>query len=176
MPRYFKPKVIYSILIAIFNQRFICMKKLSLFLSIFVLFFFSACSTPTLSNPFKSKVKKEYFTGGKLRSEFIMTDESGQNGLLKKYGYNGKLNSTVSIERGVKNGVETLFDQHGRVMKKTPYVHGKRQGVLEAYYPNGDVMAQITYVNNIRHGKAVKYNKDGSINQQVTFHNGRLSN
>jgi len=150
------------------------MKKLSFFLSIFVLFFLSACSTPTLSNPFKSKVKKEYFTGGKLRSEFIMTDKNGQNGLLKKYGYNGKLNSTVPIEGGVKHGTETLFDQHGRIIKKTPYVNGKRQGVLEAYYPNGDVMAQITYSNNIKHGKAVKYNRNGSINQQVTFHNGRL--
>ena len=161
---------------AIFNQRFISMKKLSFFLSIFVLFFFSACSTPTLSNPFKSKIKKEYFTGGKLRSEFIMIDESGQNGLLKKYGYNGKLTSTVQIQHGVKNGAEILFDSKGRVIKKTPYVNGKRQGILEAYYPNGDVMAQITYVNNIRHGKAIKYNKNGSINQQVTFHNGRLSN
>jgi len=151
------------------------MKKLSFFLSIFVLFFLSACSTPTLSNPFKSKVKKEYFTGGKLRSEFIMTDKNGQNGLLKKYGYNGKLNSTVTIESGVKHGTETLFDQHGRIIKKTPYVNGKRQGVLEVYYPNGDVMAQITYANNIKHGKAVKYNRNGSINQQVTFHNGRLS-
>lgn len=159
----------------IFNQRFMCMKKLSFFLAVCVLFFLSACSTPSI--PFVGKkVKKEYFTGGKLRSEFIMSDESGQNGLLKKYGYNGKLNSTVPIEHGVKNGNELLFDSRGRVIRKTPYVNGRKQGVLEAYYPNGDVMAQITYVNNIRHGKAVKYNKDGSINQTVVFQNGRLSN
>jgi len=100
------------------------MKKLSFFLSIFVLFFFSACSSPRVPEPLKSipnpiptavpnlfgnNVKKEYFTGGKLRSEFIMSDKSGQNGLLKKYGYNGKLTSTITIRNGVKNGAETLL-------------------------------------------------------------------
>ncbi len=151
------------------------MQKLSFFLSLFVLLFLSACSTPSL--PFVgSKVKKEYFTGGQLRSEFIMSDNTGQNGLLKKYGYNGKLNSTVQIERGMKNGMETLFDQKDRVLKKTPYVNSKKEGVLEAYYPNGELMATITYHNNLKHGKAIKYNKDGSINQQVQFHNGQLAN
>jgi len=151
------------------------MKKLSFFLSFFVLFFLSACSSPKISNPFKNSVKKEYFTGGKVRSKFVMSDESGQNGLLHKYGYNGKLNSTVTIQHGVKHGTETLFDGHGRIIKKTPYVNGKKEGVLTAYYTNGDIMAQITYLNNIKHGKAVKYNKNGTINQQVTFHNGRLA-
>ena len=140
------------------------------------MFFLNSCSTPTV--PFsqkKVKVKKEYFTGGKLRSEFVITDSNGQNGLLKKYGYNGKLNSTVPIVHGVKNGNELLFDGKGRILKKTPFVNGQKQGILKAYYPNGDIMAQITYVNNIKHGKAVKYNKDGSINQAVVFLNGKLS-
>ena len=177
------------------------MKKTSFFLSIFVLLLLSACSTPNVPEPlhhipnplpnnipnplptipgisgiFANNVKKEYFTGGKVRSEFIMSDKSGQNGLLKKYGYDGKLTSTVPIRRGVKHGTEILFDSHGRIIKKTPYVRGRKSGVLEAYYPNGEVMAQITYVNNIRHGRAVKYNKDGSINQQVIFKDGYLAN
>jgi len=155
-----------------------------------LLFFFSACSTPSVPEPlknipnpiptsvpnlFEGNVKKEYFTGGKIRSEFIMSDKSGLNGLLKKYGYNGKLTSTVQIHHGVMHGTEVLFDAKGRVLKKTPYVKGKKDGVLEVYYPNGDVMAQITYVNNIRQGRAIKYNKDGSINQEVLFQNGHLA-
>lgn len=122
-----------------------------------------------------SNVKKEYFTGGKIRSKFIMSDKTGQNGLLKRYGYNGKITSTVHIKNGVKNGIETLFDGYGRVLKKTPYKNGRKNGIVAVYYPNGDPMAEITYVNNIRHGRAVKYNKDGSINEQVVFNNGRLT-
>jgi len=162
------------------------MKKV---LFLLVVFIFTGCNnianipspipkidTSKMKNIFGSNVKKDYFTGGKLRSEFIMSDKSAQNGLLKKYGYNGKLNSTVNIENGVKHGTETLFDQSGRVLKKTPYVQGRKQGVLAAFYPNGQTMATITYVNNVKHGKAVKYNTDGSINQQVTFKNGNIAN
>lgn len=152
------------------------MKKLSVLLSIFALFFLNACTTPSLSNPFSNHVKKEYFTGGQLRSEFFMSDSTGQNGLLKKYGYDGKLTSTVPIVNGVNHGEEKLFDAKGRIIRKTPYVHGKKEGVMEAYYPNGDVMVQIAYHNGKKHGKAVKYNKDGSINKEVTFYNDQLAN
>ncbi len=166
------------------------MKKYFFSLSLLVLFFLTACSTlgvpetpknmpsPILDavpNLFGSNVKKDYFTGGKIRSEFIMSDETERNGLLKKYGYEGKLTSTVAIRNAIKHGTETLFDAEGRVLRKTPYNNGMKQGILEAYYPNGDVMATITYVNDIKHGKAVKYNKNGSINQQVEFRNGRDS-
>lgn len=151
------------------------MKQLTVLLSIFVLFFVNACTTPDIANPFASNVKKEYFTGGQLRSEFFMTDSTGHNGLLKKYGYNGKLNSTVPIVNGMKEGDEKLYDAQGRMIKKTPYVRGKKEGVMEAYYPNGDVMIQISYLHDLKHGKAVKYNKDGSINQEVTFYHGELA-
>jgi len=167
------------------------MKNLSFFIAMYILIFLSACSTPqvpktvnNIPNPiptavpnlFGSNVKKEYFTGGKLRSEFIMSDKTGQNGLLKKYGYNGKLTSTVTILKGQKHGTETLFDQKGAVLKRTPYNYGKKEGTLEAYYPNGDVMATIPYKNDLKHGKAIKYNKDGSINAQATYSFGRLTN
>ena len=167
------------------------MKKYFFFLSLLTLLLLSACSSSRVPEPltnipnplpsavpnlFGSNVKKEYFTGGKLRSEFIMSDKTERNGLLKKYGYNGKLTSTVSIRNGIKHGTEVLFDGKGRALKKTPYTNGRKEGILEAYYPNGDMMATITYVNNIKHGKAIKYNRDGSINQQVQFHTGRASN
>ena len=79
------------------------MKKLSLLLASFMLFSLLGCSTPSL---LRDKVKKEYFTGGQLRSEFIMSDDTEQNGLLKKYGYSGDLISTAEIRNGVNDGVE----------------------------------------------------------------------
>jgi len=169
------------------------MRKYSFPLSVsLTLVFLSACTTPNILQPlknipnplpfvsmpniFNTNVKKEYFTGGKLRSEFIMSDKTGQNGLLKKYGYNGKLTSSVQIHRGIKHGTETLFSPNGRILKETPYQNNRKEGTLKAYYPNGDIMATITYVNDLKHGKATKYNRDGSINQEATFQQGRLSN
>ena len=49
------------------------MKKLSLLLSALILLSFTACSSPGFS---EKKVKKEYFTNGDIRTEFIMDDDT----------------------------------------------------------------------------------------------------
>ncbi len=152
------------------------MKKLTFILFVIGLYLFAACSTPELSSPFGKKVKKEYFTGGQLRSEFIMDDDSGHNGLLKQYGYDGKLTSTTEIRNGVKHGVEILYDSRGRVLRKTPYYKNRRHGVVVVYYPNGEPLATISYVKGVKHGKAVKYNKNGSIFEKAMFKNGKRVN
>ena len=152
------------------------MKKITLLLSLFMLFAFSGCSTPVLPIPFGKKVKKEYFTGGQIRSEFIMDDSSGQNGVLKKYGFDGKITSVAHIRNGVRDGVETWYDKKGRVLMKVPYVNGKKHGVQEAYYENGDIMMSTTYENGIKSGPATAYRKDGSIYKQVMFDHGKIVN
>jgi len=149
------------------------MKKLSLLLSIVVLLFLSACTSPGLSG---KTVKKEYYTGGQIRSEFIMNDDSGQNGLLKKYGYSGHITSITHILNGVPNGTETGYDEKGRLLWKSNYVNGKKEGIQEAYYPNGDVMVSYTYKNGVKHGPAQTYDKDGSIHRRVIYSHGRISN
>jgi len=148
------------------------MTRISFFLSIFIFIFFTACSTPDLSD---KKVKKEYFTGGQIRSEFIMDDDSGRNGLLKKYGYEGYLTSTAQIRNGMKNGIETWYDKQGRVLMRVPYVNGKKEGIQKAYYPNGDIMISTTYQDGMRHGEAITYKQDGSIYKQVFFENDKMT-
>ena len=149
------------------------MKKLSLFLSIFVLLFLNACQGPSLSD---ETVKKEYYTGGQIRSEFIMNDASGQNGLRKEYGYDGHVRSTVHIRNGVPHGIATGYDESGRVLSKVTYINGKKDGMSEAYYQNGDVMVSYTYVNGIKEGPAQTYNKDGSIHRRVIYRNDKIVN
>jgi antitoxin component YwqK of YwqJK toxin-antitoxin module len=149
------------------------MKKLSLLLSVFVLLSFTACDGPSLSG---KTVKKTYFTGGGLQTEFIMDDKSGQNGVLKKYGFSGKLTSSVHIVNGVENGAETLYDKDGRVMRKLNYVNGRLEGIQSAYYTNGDVMVTYTYRNGVRNGVAQTYRRDGSVEKRVMYKNDRLSN
>jgi len=148
------------------------MKALSLFLVLFSLIFFTACEGPSLGG----NVKKEFYTGGKIRSEFIMTDSTGQNGKLKKYGYEGHLTSVVNIRNGVKDGMEVWYDIKARVIRNIPYVNGRIHGTLKEFYPNGDVLATIPYQSGIKNGEAFSYNKDGSIHRKVLFRNGRMIN
>jgi antitoxin component YwqK of YwqJK toxin-antitoxin module len=150
------------------------MKKISIFLSFLLALSITGCTPSTLSTPFAKNVKKEYFTGGRVRSELIMENGSPQNGILKKYGYDGKLTSVVHIANGVKNGTESWYDKHGRILMKVPYVNGRKHGVKEAYYPNGDVMISTTFVNGVKDGEAMTYRRDGSLHQKVTFKNGKI--
>ena len=149
------------------------MKKLSLLLLALLLLAFAGCNAPSFM---RKKVKKEYFTGGQIRTEFIMDDNTGQNGLFKKYGYNGNVTSMVKIRNGVKDGVETGFDEKGRILWKLTYINGKQEGQQYAYYPNGDIMLSFTYVSDQKHGPAMTYNKDGSISKKVIYQQGRIIN
>lgn len=156
----------------IYNQG-VSMKQFYLWLSMFVLLSLTACDGPSLAG---KKVERTYFTGGGLQTEFIMDDKSGQNGLLKKYGYNGKMTSSVRIANGVKSGLETLYDDHGRVLRKLTYVNGRLEGIQSAFYPNGDLMVTYTYKDGIKHGPAQTYRKDGRVDKKVIYKNDKLSN
>ncbi len=149
------------------------MKKLSLFLSIFILLFLSACQGPGLSG---ETVQKEYYTGGQIRSEFILSDKTGQNGLRKEYGYDGHVISTSNIRNGVPHGITKGYDDKGRILSQVNYINGKKEGMYEAYYPNGDVMVSYTYENGIKEGPAQTYNRDGSVNRRVIYSNDKIVN
>ncbi len=146
------------------------MKILSLFLVLLPLLFFTACDGPSLGK----KVKKEYFTGGKIRSEFFMSDSTGQNGILKKYGYDGHLTSTVNMRNGVKDGTEIWYNNKGGVLMHIPYVNGRKHGIQKTFYPNGDTMIYYTYKNGLKDGEAKAYRIDGSIHKQAVYKYDKL--
>lgn len=147
------------------------MKYISAILISLFLLLITGCETPSLGG---HRVKKEYFTNGQLRSEFIMSDETGMNGLLKQYGPDEELTSTVEIRNGVKNGIEKLYDDEGRVIKTTPYINGKKHGYEKGYFPNGDVWFAMPYRNGVLNGKAYIYRQDGTVLRQATYKEGKI--
>jgi len=154
-------------------RKVIHMKLFTFFLMLSTLFLFTSCDAPDLSG---KKVKREYFTGGKIRSEFFMDDDSGQNGTLKLYGYNGKVTSISHLTNGVKDGLETLYDEEGHIIRQTPYVNGRKHGIVKVLYPNGENAATIPYYRGLKQGRAVAYNPNGSVSKTATFRNGKLIN
>ena len=156
------------------------MKRLLLLLTFSLMIVFSGCEktggpAPSAAPPYAGqKIKKEYYTGGMLSSEFIMSDNTGMNGTLKRYGYDGLLTSIVPIKNGVKNGKENMYDPEGKVIMSIPYVNGRIDGIVTKYYPNGDPMVTITYKGGYKNGPAKKYRKDGKIYEEVVFKDDRL--
>lgn len=150
------------------------MKKLSILLFISILFTLNGCKNE--ASPGNKTVKKEYYTGGDLRSEFIMDDASGKNGLRKEYRYNGILASTVRIRNGVNDGMKLIYDNNGLIIRRIPYVNGEIHGTVQDLYPNGDILATIPYKNGMRNGQAFSYSTDGSVYRSVTFKNNKIVN
>ena len=150
------------------------MKKLSILLLLSILFALNGCNIePSLGD---KKVKKEYYTGGDIRSEFIMDDSTGKNGILKEYRYHGILASTVRIRNGVNDGMKLVYDNNGLVIRRIPYVNGEIHGTVQDLYPNGDILATIPYTNGMRNGQAFSYSTDGSVYRSVTFKNNKIVN
>lgn len=145
-------------------------RRISFFLILSFILFLSGCEGPS----FGKSVKKEYFPNGQVRSEFIMSDNTGMNGLLRLYGPDEELTSTVEIRNGVKNGIEKLYDEQGRVLKTTPYVNGKKHGYEKGYFPNGDVWFMLPYKNGVLNGRAYMYRQDGTLLRKATYKEGRI--
>jgi antitoxin component YwqK of YwqJK toxin-antitoxin module len=146
-------------------------KKLFILISIFTILLLTGCDSPT---PFGSKVEKTYFTGGKVSSTYTWEDSTGKNGILKKYGYNGKITSSVHIVNAVKDGIESMYDDHGRIIQQIPYVNGRIHGTKVAFYPNGDKMITYTYQYGMKNGYAYAYNPDGTVAKKARYKNNRL--
>ena len=149
------------------------MKIKSLFILATLILLLTSCESPSL---YGKKVKKDYFTGGQVRSEFIMDDDTEQSGVFKTYGYEGELTSVVAIHNGVKDGIETGYDKKKRILWKTPYVNGKEHGTSKAFYPNGEVMVSYTYVNGFKQGYAHTYYKDGKVDRKVLYRRNKIIN
>lgn len=149
------------------------MKHFSLILLAAFITIFSGCGGdgPSTTSSFGKNVKKEYYTGGMIRSEFIMDDNTEMNGIRKEYGYDGKLTSMATIRNGVKEGTEKWYDPDNRVILTVPYVDGRKDGTQTAYYPNGQPMITIPFVKGMKHGTAVAYKKDGSVYQTIKYQN-----
>ena len=147
-------------------------QRLTLILSLFILFLLSACDTPS----FGKKVDKEYYTGGKLRSEFIWSDSTGKNGIQKTYGFEGHQTSSVRIVNGVRDGIMTVYDKEGRVIKQIPYVNGQINGIEKAFYPNGDRMITFSYQNGMKNGYAYSYYPNGQVCRKAKYKNNSLVN
>jgi len=148
-------------------------KKLFLLLSTFTILFFTGCESPSL---FGGKVEKEYFTGGQISSTYTWSDKSGKNGILRKYGYEGHMTSSVHIRNGVKDGIETLYDKHARVIQQIPYVNGRIHGTVKAFYPNGSRMITYSYRYGMKDGYAFAFNPDGTVNKKAKYKNNRRIN
>jgi len=145
-------------------------KHYILWITVAALLWITGCTPPSLDG---KRVKREYFPKGQLKSEFIMDDNSGKNGILKEYGLEGKVIVVTPIRNGVKNGVQKRYDNEGRLALETTYVNGIKNGPQRAYYDNGQLWYILPFKNGVLDGHAVMYDRKGKRIREAYYKNGK---
>lgn len=132
------------------------------------------------------KIKKEYDSNGKLRSEREI-DDGEYNGFYKIYNENEILIESGNLINGKKNGEVKYFDELGNLIKTAKFENGIPNGLVETFFQNGnkqskgyfkdglqDGLTQAWYENGAK--KSITNHKRGNRNGEcfIFFENGNL--
>jgi antitoxin component YwqK of YwqJK toxin-antitoxin module len=94
----------------------------------------------------QTKKLETYYFNGKLKSEYIYTDES--NYIVKNYYSNGQLMEKGQFEGGLMSGVWIRYDEKGQVQATGSYDKGLKQGEWVIYNPVSMSKTYVQYDKN----------------------------
>ena len=77
-----------------------------------------------------------------------------------RFFVDGVVSEEVSLEFGVKHGVQVLYDA-GVLTDSVWWVNGKREGVAKSFRGDGSLNWEVPYVNDQKEGKATQRNSEG---------------
>lgn len=122
---------------------------LSLLLSVFIL---AGCS----------KIKKEYYPDGTLKSEVTMRGDE-KNGRSTYYFENGNKELEMYYKGNQLEGVYEKFDIEGNRLESTEYSGDKKNGKSATFYPNGKTATIAFFENDIIVGEYREYHPNGQL-------------
>ena len=92
---------------------------------------------------------------------------------VEKYYSDGKVESSVFMQNGKKNGIASLFYPNGKLKQEGKWVNDKQEGIWTFYYEDGAVSRKINFVNDFQDGQSIFYFPNGSLDQEVQFKDGK---
>lgn len=104
----------------------------------------------------------------------IGADKPYDGGYTTKDKETGKVTASVSLRKGVLEGVATRFHKNGAVRSLTPFEKGAEQGIAQYFNEKDTRTATITFDKGRRQGLATWYFEDGTIESQAHYKDGQL--
>ena len=120
---------------------------------------------------YKSKQHLKIFTFSLLLSSCQVTVKKELK--VEKYYPDGKLESTVFMQNGKKNGIAKVYFPNGKLKEEGKWVDDKQEGLWIFYYEDGTVSEKIPFINDFQDGLSVFYYPDGSLAQETNFIKGK---
>lgn len=113
------------------------------------------------ANKSENRLKKTYFSNGKLRTAIHYRD-GRKNGAAKLYYKNGNLKMMVTYKNGIKEGPAEYYYQDGSIFRKTNYVDNEIDGIRKVYR-NNNLKAEIPYKEGFAGTGLKEYNTSGKV-------------
>jgi TonB family protein len=105
---------------------------------------------------------------------FVFTSViSAQEGLIKTYYPNGKIQSEITFANKIREGAAKFYYDNGNLKQEFSYINGKVDGLVKEYYESGKLKLTFNIVEGKREGPVSLFKEDGTFFTDVTYERGK---
>ena len=98
---------------------------------------------------------------------------SAQEGLVKTYFPNGKIQSEITYVNKIREGAAKFYYDNGNIRQEFSYVNGKVDGLVKEYYESGKLKQTYNIVEGKKEGPVSLFKEDGTYLTDISYIRGK---
>lgn len=107
---------------------------------------------------------------------FFSSFISAQNGIIKTYTIDRKLESEISYINDLYDGTSYWYYPNGNIQKEINYSEGKVNGWVREYYESGLLKEEYFVNNGVKDGNVKLFYENGGLKEVITYDKGKFIN
>jgi TonB family protein len=96
-----------------------------------------------------------------------------QDGVVKNYYPDGKVESEISFLNGIREGEAKFYNADGTLKEERLYVNGRVDGLVKVYGDSGKLKELVNLENGKRHGPVSIFNENGEYETDIYYEEGK---
>jgi|WetSurMetagenome_2_1015567.scaffolds.fasta_scaffold18378_3 hypothetical protein len=121
-----------------------------------------------------SRVEREYYPNGNLKSEIELNHKKEINGTKTTFYENKQIQSLEYYTNNIKNGEFTSYYPNGNIQMILRYKNGVKDSTLKSFYEDGTLQYTYNYVNDKINGDYREYFNNGDKKEIRFYDNDSL--
>ena len=98
---------------------------------------------------------------------------SAQEGPVKTYFPNRKIESEISYENKIREGAAKFYFENGNLRQEFSYINGKVDGLVKEYYESGKLKLTYNIENGKKEGPVSLFKEDGTYLTDIPYERGK---
>ena len=104
---------------------------------------------------------------------FFISIIRAQEGLVKTYFPNGKIQSEISFVNKIREGAAKFYYDNGNLRQEFSYINGKVDGLVKEYYESGKLKLTYNIENGKKEGRVSLFKEDGTYLTDIPYERGK---